>query len=63
MYRRTAEKAHTAQMMSCSIHGGPETVRVGIEALVTRTGADELIVVSDIYEHAARLRSFEIMAG
>ena len=40
-----------------------ETVRAGIEALVARTGADELIVVSDIYEHAARLRSLEIMAG
>lgn len=62
-YWSAAEKAHVSQMMSVSIHGGPETVRAGIEALVERTGADELIVVSDIYEHAARLRSFEIMAG
>tara|TARA_R110002095_G_scaffold201626_1_gene182580 strand:- start:247 stop:1218 length:972 start_codon:yes stop_codon:yes gene_type:complete len=62
-YWSAAEKAHVTQMMSCSIHGGPEAVRVGIEALVERTGADELIVVSDVYEHAARLRSFEIMAG
>jgi alkanesulfonate monooxygenase SsuD/methylene tetrahydromethanopterin reductase-like flavin-dependent oxidoreductase (luciferase family) len=62
-YWSPAEKAHVTQMMSCSIHGGPQTVRTGIEALVERTGADELIVVSDVYEHAARLRSFEIMAG
>ncbi|WP_417485395.1 LLM class flavin-dependent oxidoreductase [Maricaulis salignorans] len=62
-YWSAAEKAHVSQMMSCSIHGGPETARAGIEALVERTGADELIVVSDVYEHAARLRSFEIMAG
>ena len=62
-YWSAAEKAHVTQMMSCSIVGGPETVRAGIEALVARTGADELIVVSDVYEHAARLRSFEIMAG
>ncbi|WP_417497942.1 LLM class flavin-dependent oxidoreductase [Maricaulis sp.] len=62
-YWSSAEKAHVTQMMICSIHGGPETVKAGIEALVARTGADELIVVSDVYEHAARLRSFEIMAG
>tara|TARA_R110002072_G_scaffold156624_2_gene307148 strand:+ start:1567 stop:2538 length:972 start_codon:yes stop_codon:yes gene_type:complete len=62
-YWSPAEKAHVSQMMSCSIHGGPETVRAGIGTLVERTGADELIVVSDVYEHAARLRSFEILAG
>ncbi|WP_417496126.1 LLM class flavin-dependent oxidoreductase [Maricaulis sp.] len=62
-YWSAAEEAHVTQMMSCSIHGGPETVKSGIEDLVERTGADELIVVSDVYDHAARLRSFEIMAG
>ncbi|SDM51182.1 LLM class flavin-dependent oxidoreductase [Maricaulis salignorans] len=62
-YWSAAEKAHVSQMMSCSIVGAPQTVKAGIEALVERTGADELIVVSDVYEHAARLRSLEIMAG
>jgi len=33
-----------------------------MEALVAETGADELIVVSDVYEHPARLRSFELIA-
>ena len=37
-------------------------VRSGIEALVAETGADELIVVSDVYDHTARLRSFELIA-
>jgi hypothetical protein len=36
--------------------------RSGIEALVAETGADELIVVSDVYDHTARLRSFELIA-
>ena len=31
-------------------------------ALIEETGADELIVVSDVYEHAERLRSFELIA-
>ena len=39
-----------------------ETVRAGIEALVAETQADELIVVSDVYDHATRLRSFELIA-
>ena len=34
----------------------------GIAALVQETGADELIVVSDIYDHPTRLRSFEMIA-
>ena len=37
-------------------------VRAGMDALVAETGADELIVVSDVYEHPARLRSFELIA-
>ena len=49
-------------MLARSIVGSPETVRAGIEALVAETGADELIIVSDVYDHAARLRSFELIA-
>jgi alkanesulfonate monooxygenase SsuD/methylene tetrahydromethanopterin reductase-like flavin-dependent oxidoreductase (luciferase family) len=56
------EKAEVARMLARSIVGSPETVRLGIEALVTETRADELIVVSDVYEHSARLRSFELIA-
>ena len=43
--------------------GTPETVRQGLDAFVARTGADELMVVPQIHDHAARLRSYEIAAG
>lgn len=61
-YWSPMEKAQAMQMLSRSIIGAPETVRSGIDALVAETGADELMVVSDVYDHAARLRSFELIA-
>jgi alkanesulfonate monooxygenase SsuD/methylene tetrahydromethanopterin reductase-like flavin-dependent oxidoreductase (luciferase family) len=56
------EKAQAMRMLARSIIGSPATVRAGVEALIAETAADELIVVSDVYEHAARLRSFELIA-
>ena len=56
------EKAQASRMLSCSVVGSPETVREGIEQLVERTGADELIVAAAIHDHQARLRSYEILA-
>jgi alkanesulfonate monooxygenase SsuD/methylene tetrahydromethanopterin reductase-like flavin-dependent oxidoreductase (luciferase family) len=50
-------------MLARSIIGAPETVRAGIDALVAETGADELMVISDVYDHALRLRSFEAIAA
>jgi alkanesulfonate monooxygenase SsuD/methylene tetrahydromethanopterin reductase-like flavin-dependent oxidoreductase (luciferase family) len=49
-------------MLTHSIVGSPETVRAGIERFVAATGADELMVVSAIYDPAARVRSYEILA-
>jgi alkanesulfonate monooxygenase SsuD/methylene tetrahydromethanopterin reductase-like flavin-dependent oxidoreductase (luciferase family) len=49
-------------MLARSITGSVQTVRAGIDALVQETRADELIVVSDVYDHATRLRSFELIA-
>ena len=51
------------EMQSVSIVGSPDTVRADLDDFVARTEADELIVVSHIYDHAARLRSYEIVAG
>jgi len=51
-----------AMLQSISIVGGPDTVRRGIEEFVDRMRPDELIVMSHIYDHAARLRSYEIVA-
>jgi luciferase family oxidoreductase group 1 len=48
--------------MAVAVVGGPEAVRRGLERVARETGADELIFVSDLYEHALRLRSFEMSA-
>jgi alkanesulfonate monooxygenase SsuD/methylene tetrahydromethanopterin reductase-like flavin-dependent oxidoreductase (luciferase family) len=50
-------------MLRRSFVGSPETVRSGLEDFVAETGADELIVASAIHDHAARLRSYELLAS
>jgi luciferase family oxidoreductase group 1 len=50
------------EMLAHSVVGSPESVRVGLQAFIERTGADELMVTSQIYDHSARLRSYEITA-
>ncbi|RWP60434.1 LLM class flavin-dependent oxidoreductase [Mesorhizobium sp.] len=55
-------KTMLGQALSCAVVGAPETVRQGIEAFVQRTGADELMVTAQIFDHATRVRSFEILA-
>ena len=62
-YWTPMEKAQASRMLARSIVGSAETVRAGIDALVAETGADELMVVSDVYDHTARLRSFEMIAA
>ena len=57
-----AAKAMLGASLSCAVVGSPETVRTGLAAFARRTGADELIVTSQIFDHAARVRSFEIAA-
>jgi luciferase family oxidoreductase group 1 len=61
-YWTPQEKVQVQQMLACSIVGGPDTVRSGITALLDRTGADELMVVSETHDFQKRLRSFEIIA-
>jgi luciferase family oxidoreductase group 1 len=55
-------RAMIDHLLACSIVGSPETVRSGLAAFAARTGADELMATAQIYDHAARLRSFEILA-
>jgi luciferase family oxidoreductase group 1 len=57
------EKAQASKMLACSFVGGPERVRDGLRGFAARTQADEIIVAAAIYDHAARLRSYEILAG
>jgi luciferase family oxidoreductase group 1 len=62
-YWTPAEKTQAQRIMARAIIGCPATIRAGIKALVAETAADELMVVSDIYDHAARLHSFELIAA
>jgi alkanesulfonate monooxygenase SsuD/methylene tetrahydromethanopterin reductase-like flavin-dependent oxidoreductase (luciferase family) len=49
-------------MLERSFVGSAETVRRGLETFLAETGADEVMVASAIHDHAARLRSYEILA-
>jgi luciferase family oxidoreductase group 1 len=49
--------------LACSVVGGPDTVRRELQAFIERTAPDELMVTAQIFDHAARRRSFEILAG
>ncbi|ODT56600.1 MAG: alkane 1-monooxygenase [Methylobacterium sp. SCN 67-24] len=51
-----------SQTISCAIVGSRETVRRGLEAFIARTGADELMVTSQVFDHEARKRSYQILA-
>jgi luciferase family oxidoreductase group 1 len=50
------------QSLSCAIVGAPETIKQGLAAFIARTGADEIMVAAQIFDHAARVRSYEIAA-
>lgn len=60
-YWSPAEKAQASRMLVCSVVGSADTVRRGLDAFVRRTGVDEIMVVSAIYDHTARLRSCQIV--
>ena len=56
------ERQMLDEMLAYSVIGSPETVARGLESIVERTAADELMITSQIHDHAERLRSFEIVA-
>ncbi len=56
------ERAGVEQALSCSAVGTPDVVQGRLEALIAETKADELMLTAQIFDHAARLRSFEIAA-
>jgi alkanesulfonate monooxygenase SsuD/methylene tetrahydromethanopterin reductase-like flavin-dependent oxidoreductase (luciferase family) len=49
-------------MLKYAFVGSASTVRRGLEQFVEQTGVDEVMVVSAIFDHAARLRSYELLA-
>lgn len=58
-----AERAGVQRMLAATASGGPDKVRRELQAIVERTRADELIVACATHDHAARLRSYEILAS
>ena len=61
-YWSPSEKIQASNMLQCSVVGSRRTVRDGLARLIEQTGADELMVAAAIYDHGARLRSYEILA-
>src|SRR5215204_1612666 len=61
-YWTPAEKHHASRMLKYSVLGSPETVRRELQEFVRLTKADELMIVTSLYDHAARIRSYEIVA-
>ncbi|MBC7453987.1 MAG: LLM class flavin-dependent oxidoreductase [Massilia sp.] len=57
------EYAMLEQVLACSAIGAPATVKRALEDFIDRTGADELMITSQIFDHAARLRSYDITAA
>jgi luciferase family oxidoreductase group 1 len=57
-----AERALLESVLSCSAIGSPDTVRTQVQDFITRTRADELMITCQMFDHAARLRSYEIAA-
>jgi len=57
------ERLGVEQALACSVVGDPDTVRDGLQAFIERHRPDELMLTANIYDHAARRRSFEIAMG
>lgn len=56
------EQAVLRQLLACAAIGTPAQVREQMQAFVEKTGANELMVAGQIFDHQARLRSYEIAA-
>ncbi|MDB6098120.1 MAG: luciferase family oxidoreductase [Gammaproteobacteria bacterium] len=56
-------KALLDDVLACSAIGSPNTVRSALSAFIKRTRPDELIITSQMFDHTARLHSFEIAAA
>ena len=54
------EKAGVDHSLACAVIGSPKTVRNGIAAFVERHQPDELMLTTNVFDHAKRVRSFEL---
>ena len=58
----SAEKHHAAGMLACSFHGTKDSIKDKLAPMVEETGADELMVAAAVWDHKARVHSFELLA-
>ncbi|MEC8773850.1 MAG: LLM class flavin-dependent oxidoreductase [Pseudomonadota bacterium] len=58
----SAEKHHAAGMLACSFHGTKDSIKDKLAPMIEETGADELMVAAAVWDHKARVNSFELLA-
>jgi luciferase family oxidoreductase group 1 len=56
------EEEQASQMLACTFVGSKETLKTDLQQFLDQTGVDEIMATSHIFDHTARLRSYEIMA-
>lgn len=56
------EEEAVSQMIACSFFGSPETIKEDMESFIKQTGVDEVMVTSHIFDHQARLHSYQLFA-
>ena len=61
-YWSGSEKIQAQRMLACSFVGSPMTLRQQLQAFIAKTGVDELMVATAIYDHQARMRSYALLA-
>jgi luciferase family oxidoreductase group 1 len=61
-YWTPSEKVQASRMLRYAVVGSPSTVGEGLQRFVAATRVDELMVVSNIHDHGARVRSYELLA-
>ncbi|MGZ4340428.1 MAG: LLM class flavin-dependent oxidoreductase, partial [Gaiellaceae bacterium] len=62
-YWTPEEKARSKHRLTYSFVGAPDAVREALDTFVDRTGIDELMIVANVFDHAARVRSYELLAA
>ena len=60
-YWSPAEKAQASNMLRYAFAGSADTVRSALQLCIAETAADEVMVASAIFDHGARLRSYEVL--
>jgi hypothetical protein len=58
----TYEEEAVMQMLRYSFTGGPQKIKAELSGFVSKTGINEIMATSHLYDHAARLRSYELLA-